>query len=243
MSTASSEAAEQVIKIYLDGVEVALRISGSATKNVVAALYAISQDKNKTKGKARLTSMLKTGKELKIFSIRMGDLKKFSEEAKKYGVLYCALTEKDNKDGLVDIMVKAEDAPKINRIVERFNLNTLDTAKIEKNIENKDKTKEDLLAKEILKKSNNNNLAPSNTTVRENQSKHFLKTKNKPEEITKNELRPSVKKHLKEIDEKIKAREDTIIPKERKIINSYKDNKKSELNKQKINAKSKLKQR
>ena len=50
MST-SSDAAEQVVRIYLEGAEVALKITGKATKHIVATLYAISQDKNRTKGK------------------------------------------------------------------------------------------------------------------------------------------------------------------------------------------------
>ena len=39
---------------------------------------------------------------------------------------------------MVDIMVRAEDASKINRIVDRFNLATVDTASIKSEIE-KDK--------------------------------------------------------------------------------------------------------
>lgn len=46
------------------------------------------------KGKARLDSLLKSGKELKVFAIRHEDLKKFCEEAKRYGVLYSVLKEK-----------------------------------------------------------------------------------------------------------------------------------------------------
>ena len=38
-------------------------------------------------------------------------------------------------DGLVDVMVRAEDASKINRIVERFKLATVDTASIKSKIE------------------------------------------------------------------------------------------------------------
>lgn len=166
MSTSSSDAAEQIVKIYLEGIEVALKVSGIATKNVAAALYAIAQDKNKTRGKVRLTSMLKSGKDLKIFTIKEDEIKKFSEEAKRYGVLYCALVNKDNKspDGLVDIMVRAEDAPKVNRIVDRFKLSTIDVSKIEKvalKNENKqnitdfveEKSEEDLIVEDLLGKN------------------------------------------------------------------------------------------
>ena len=38
-------------------------------------------------------------------------------------------------DGIADIMVRAEDAGKINRIVERFNLSTVDAADIRHEVE------------------------------------------------------------------------------------------------------------
>lgn len=145
----SSESAEQFIKLYLDGAEFALKISGTATKNIIAALYAISKESNKSRGKIRLTSMLKSDKEQKIFSIKSQDMKVFAKEAKSYGVLYCALVNKKNKnyDGMIDIMVRAEDAPKVNRIIERYNLSTIDKAsiiksEIEKEMENKEEQKD-----------------------------------------------------------------------------------------------------
>ena len=128
----SSDSAEQLIRLYFEGAEFLLKISGSATKNIVAALYAMSKDKKVSKGKTRLVNMLKSDKELKIFSIKKNEMKIFAKQAKGYGVLYCALINKKNKnfDDMVDIMVRAEDAPKINRIIERFNLTTVDKAKI-----------------------------------------------------------------------------------------------------------------
>lgn len=142
MST-SSDSAEQLIRLYLDGAEFALKITGSATKNIVAALYAMSKDKKASKGRTRLANMLKSDKELKIFSLNKEDMKVFASQAKIYGILYCALVNKKNKDfdGMVDILVRAEDAPKVDRIIERFNLDTVDRAKIikdeiEKEMEN-----------------------------------------------------------------------------------------------------------
>ena len=199
--TTSSDAAEQLVRIYLEGADVALRISGSAAKNVAAALYAISQDKNKTKGKIRLGNMIKMGKELKIFSVKREDLKKFSQEAKRYGVLYCALVDKDknNPDGMIDVMVRAEDASKINRIVERFNLNTLDKAEVKREIEKskennsqdpidigieekskEDKLVEELLTKPISKEENQINPSISKTdTEKSNQLENFSKSNEK----------------------------------------------------------------
>ena len=66
--------------------------------------------------------MLRSGKKLKVFAVKDSDLQLFCREAKKYGVLYCVLKDRDATDGLTDIMVRAEDASKINRI---FELGTL----------------------------------------------------------------------------------------------------------------------
>ena len=60
------DAAEQVVRLSLEGVEVAAKISGAGAKNIALLLYAALKEEQKTKGKARLTSMLKSGKELKI---------------------------------------------------------------------------------------------------------------------------------------------------------------------------------
>ena len=52
-----------------------------------------------------------------MFTVSEEHLKQFAAEAKRYGVVYCALRGKEKSaDGMVDIMVRAEDASKINRI-------------------------------------------------------------------------------------------------------------------------------
>jgi len=134
----SGDAAEQIVRISLEGTEVALKLTGSAAKNIAAMIYAVlkNRDKNKTKGRQRLTAMLKSGKELKVFTVSEEHLKQFATEAKRYGVVYCALRGKEKSaDGMVDIMVRAEDASKINRIVERFKLAAVDTVSIKRDIE------------------------------------------------------------------------------------------------------------
>ena len=115
-----ADAADQIVRMTLNGVEVAAKITGTGAKELAVLLYAILKDQKKTAGKTRLTNMLKSGKELRVFAVKDTDLEKFCKEAKKYGVLYCVLKDKDSKDGLTDIMVRAEDASKINRIFERF---------------------------------------------------------------------------------------------------------------------------
>lgn len=133
--TNGAEAADQIVNMSLKGIEVLARISGEGAKNLATYLYAVLKDQKKTRGKTRLEGLLRSGKELKVFAVRNEDLKKFTEEAKRYGVLFCALRDKKNLDGMCDVMVRVEDAAKINRIVERFKLATVDTASIKSEIE------------------------------------------------------------------------------------------------------------
>lgn len=134
--TNSGDAAEQVVRLSLEGFEVAAKLTGSAAKNIAILLASVLKQEatqaNKTRGKARLTNMIKSGKELKVFSIPNKDLKKFTEQAKRYGVLYCVLRDKNTKGDSVpiDIIARAEDASKIQRIVERFELGKVDKAAI-----------------------------------------------------------------------------------------------------------------
>ena len=130
-----ADAADQIVNMSLKGIEVLAKISGEGAKNLATYLYAVLKDQKKTKGKTRLESLLRSGKELKVFAVKNEDLKQFTYEAKRYGVLYCALRDKKSLDGMCDIMVRAEDASKINSIVERFKLATVDTASIKSEIQ------------------------------------------------------------------------------------------------------------
>lgn len=117
----SGEVADQVVRMSLEVGQAALKISGTGAKQLAVLLYAILKEQKKTKGRARLETLVRSGKPLTVFSVKESDLKKFVQEAKSYGVLYCAVRNpRGGRDGTVDIIVKAEDAPRINRIVERF---------------------------------------------------------------------------------------------------------------------------
>ena len=126
----SSDAAEQLVRMSLNTAEVAVKITGNGAKNVAVMLYAIMKDQKQTKGKTRLNNMIKSGQPLKVYSIRDRDLQQFCSEAKKYGVLYCVLKDKNINDGMSDIMVREFDGAKISRIFERFNLARVDVANV-----------------------------------------------------------------------------------------------------------------
>ena len=182
--TNSGDAAEQVVRLSLEGFEVAAKLTGSAAKNIAILLASVLKQEatqaNKTRGKARLTNMIKSGKELKVFSIPNKDLKKFTEQAKRYGVLYCVLRDKNtNGDNVpIDIIARAEDASKIQRIVERFELGKVDKVAIvtesQKAVEKREalekdkptKTKNEIITEEATRKPiQKDGYSQSNPTV------------------------------------------------------------------------------
>lgn len=233
----NGDVSEQVVRLSLEGFEVLARLTGSGAKNVAAMLYTIMKDKKQTKGKTKLNNMLRAGKPLKIFTIKKEDLKTFSKESKNYGISYCALVDRNNKDldGMVDVMVKEEDASRINRIVERFKLTTVDTARIEtevtKSIEDKEAQKkekgvqekskeeqlEEVLAQKPMQKEQQ---IPENFNVAKTEksplSEPSSMTSKMQEGVSKGMKKPSVKKELAEL--KIEAKKlDDLKTKEKAI--------------------------
>ncbi len=129
---ASEQAAEQLVRITLAGSEVVLRLSGAGAKNVAAALMAAASSTEQTKGKTRLASLLKSGKELKVFQIPDDQLKSFAAEAKRYGVLYVIVRQDGGSAAkTVDLMVKAEDASKLNRIIDKLGIGKVDPSTVD----------------------------------------------------------------------------------------------------------------
>ena len=125
---AGTEAAEQVVRMSLNGVEIAAKLTGKAAERLAVLIYSIIKDNKKTKGKSRLNSMLRSGKELTIFSIKNRDMETFCKEAKRYGILYCVLKDRNANDGLTDIMVRESDAGKLSRMFTRYGLYDFSTA-------------------------------------------------------------------------------------------------------------------
>ena len=221
----SADTADQMMKMTLEGIEVAaeigLKAGGTAAKSLAVTLYAILTDNKKIKGRTNLDNMLKSGKELKVFAIHHSDLEKFCTEAKHYGVLYSVLKEKNNTDGIVDIMVRAEDASKISRMVDKFDLATIDTKAIRESVLSQQQIKDakplsdeehDTLLSKLMDEKTNPELArmSKDGTPFEPSSK-TLKKENKKKAVARKRSiattdRPSVRKELQEIkQEKLKS--------------------------------------
>lgn len=241
MST-SSDSAEEMVRLSLEGFEVVAKLTGSMAKEMAVMLYAMSKERNEHKtGKVNLNKMLKSKGSFKIFSIKKENLEDFKKGAKKYKIPYSAIYLKGsvNKDGIIDIVVKEDDAVLVNRIVENYNLTTVEQSKLDEVIEKAEKenltqapkekteiqkeiqeknTSQDLLNKLMKKQNNkeeNENTNPSNIPVTEKEvPSENLSKANEKMEGTKKEEKPSIKEKLDTIkkqkeEKEQKAKEET----------------------------------
>ena len=65
----NGEAADEVVRMALNGTEVAIRLTGSAAKNLAAILVAWSKNHKKIYGKTSMMKLLRSGEELQVLSL------------------------------------------------------------------------------------------------------------------------------------------------------------------------------
>ena len=199
----SSDSAEQVMKIMLEGEEICLKATGKAAIEILKYVAVFLKSHQQTQGKTKLINLVKSGKQLDFFGVKKEDLPIFMKEAKRYGILYSALVDKKNKNGNVDIIVKSEDSSRVNRIVKKCRIATVVDegelkAEITKAREVKEKEKEELAP--VQKEEKQVPLAEKNS--QESLLKNSSKTLRKQEGNT-NMKKKSVREDLKEIKEEL----------------------------------------
>lgn len=89
----SGEVADLMVKEGIQITESAAKLAGLGAKNLAAIIIALMNDESKMQGKTNLKQLLKSDKPLCILQIKETDLKKFNSEAKKYGVLFTAVSD------------------------------------------------------------------------------------------------------------------------------------------------------
>lgn len=119
-----ADAADQIVKYSLDGLDHGMRLSGTLAKNLAVFFAAMLKDGKKTYGKTRLARMLREGKSYKFFTIPTERLKEFAKEGKKRGLLYVVIKDRNNPQ-MCELMVFAEDVAKVNRVMDKMNLDFL----------------------------------------------------------------------------------------------------------------------
>lgn len=125
-----SDPADQVVRYTLEGTEFALRISGTAAKNFAIFAAAVLRDQKKTRGKTNLTRLLREGKPLKFFSVSADRMREFAQEAKRHGLLFVPIRDRNDPDH-IEIAIWADDAAKVERIIDRMQLDVVETGEAE----------------------------------------------------------------------------------------------------------------
>ena len=115
----SGDAADEVVRIMLNGTEVAVRLAGSGVKNLAAMLIAWSKKEKKPYGKTNMMRLLKSGEELQVISLDREQYKQFKELAKKK-VLYAPFLNTKEKDGKVEVVISSKSIPLVNYILRKI---------------------------------------------------------------------------------------------------------------------------
>ena len=125
-----SDPADQVVRYTLEGSELALRMTGTAAKNFAVFAAAVLRDQKRTRGKTNLTRLLREGKPLKFFSVETDRMKEFALEAKRHGLLFVPMRDRNDPDH-IEIAIWADDSAKVERIIDRMQLDVVETGEAE----------------------------------------------------------------------------------------------------------------
>ena len=210
-----SEPADQVVRYSLEGAEFALRISGTAAKNFFIFAQAVLHDNKKTHGKTHLIRLLKEQKPLKFFTVDKDRMHDFARAAKAHGLLFCPVRDKMDPDH-IEIAILQDDASKANRIIEKLQLDVVDTGTaelvdaVQQNLENAAPNHEDTPTVDFPPGSEN--ASPSEPFS--DSSKFFANSPSpRADQLRAKGERPSVRMELQDITAYLRNRAE--VPKDR----------------------------
>lgn len=210
-----SEPADQVVRYSLEGAEFALRLSGTAAKNFFIFAQAVLHDSKKTHGKTHLIRLLKEQKPLKFFTVDKDRMHDFARAAKAHGLLFCPIRDKMDPDH-IEIAILQDDASKANRIIEKLQLDVVDTGTaelvdaVQHNLENAAPNHEDTSAVDFPRGSEN--ASPSEPFS--DSSKSFANSPSPRADLLRAKgERPSVRMELRDITAYLRNRAE--VPKDR----------------------------
>ena len=120
MNVGGGEAADQLVRMMLSGSEVAIRLSGSAAKNLLALTMALAKQNKQLSGKVNMARMLRETRDLRLFPMTPEQYQVFKKQAKKQKLLFSAIKDKDDKGKLIDVVMPATELDRANMIFERI---------------------------------------------------------------------------------------------------------------------------
>lgn len=120
MNTGGGEAADQMVRMMLSGGEVAVRLTGSAVKNLAAISIALVRNHKKLSGRVGMTRMLRETRDLRLFPMSEEQFSQFRQLARRQKILYAAVKDKDGHGKQVDLILPASDVERANLVFEKM---------------------------------------------------------------------------------------------------------------------------
>ena len=120
MNVGGGEAADQLVRMMLSGTEVAVRLSGSAMKNVLALSLALARSHKRISGKVNLGKMLRETRDLRQFPMTPEQYRQFQRLAKRQKLLYSTIRDRDGRGRLIDVILPVTELERANQIFERM---------------------------------------------------------------------------------------------------------------------------
>lgn len=120
MNVGGGEAADQLVRMMLSGSEVAVRLSGSVLKNVLALTMALARNHKTISGKVNLAKMLKETRDVRRFAMSPEQYQAFKKRAGKQKILFSAIRDTDGHGKVVDVIMPVTEIDRANLIFERI---------------------------------------------------------------------------------------------------------------------------
>ena len=120
MNIGGGEAADQLVRMMLTGTEAAVRLSGSALKNVLAISLALAKNHKRISGKVNLGKMLRETRDLRQFPMPPEQYHQFQKLAKRQKLLYSSIHDRDGRGKIIDVILPVTELDRANQIFERM---------------------------------------------------------------------------------------------------------------------------
>ena len=116
MNIGGGEAADQMVRMMLTGGEVAVRLTGSAAKNLLAISLALAKSHRKVSGRMRMGKMLQQARDLRTFPMTQEEYRAFKKGAREKKLLYAAIKNTRTPNGMVDVVMPPSEVERANLV-------------------------------------------------------------------------------------------------------------------------------
>lgn len=116
MNIGGGEAADQMVRMMLSSGEVAVRLTGSAAKNLLAISLALAKSHKKVSGRMRMGKMLQQTRDLRTFPMTQEEYRAFKKGAREKKLLYAAIKNTRSPNGMVDVVMPPSEVERANLV-------------------------------------------------------------------------------------------------------------------------------